>query len=153
MVRKISSFLLVFSLAISVFAKNSPRVNVLKSPLGVYVVESFEYKDAQHPQKDYMASRGDFEGMVKAHATFEFKADGSIIQKIGEWVQEYFGELINGTIKMYPCGNMNAKETCIKLSKANRDYSEYKLEERDGKLVLSQSNQTFILKLYLKKVK
>jgi hypothetical protein len=153
MIRKISSILVVCSLAISAVAENFPGTATAKTPQGTYVVESFDYKDATNPSKDYMLSRGDFNEMVRFHSTFEFKKDGSIVQLIGEWKQEYVGEMNNSTIRMYPCGNMNAKDLCIKLSKQNNDFSEYKVEESGDKLTLSKSNQVFILKLHLKKVK
>jgi hypothetical protein len=72
---------------------------------------------------------------------------------MGDFRQEYVSEVSKDIIRMFPCGNMNAKDLCIKLSKQSHDFSEYKLEEKGDKLILSQSNSTFILKIYLKKVK
>jgi hypothetical protein len=153
MTRNISIILLFLSSAFPAIAECFPGSTNPKRPAGIYVVESFDYKDAQNPTKDYLLSRGDFNEMVRFHSTFEFKTDGSIIHLIGEWKQEYIAEFTSTSLKMYPCGNMNAKDLCIKLSKQNNDFSEYTLEESGDKLTLSQSNQTFILKLHLKKVK
>ena len=124
-----------------------------KSIIGKWQVMSYEYKYANDPTKDYMASRSDFETMVKLKATYELKTDGSAIQSIGTWTQEYAYEVVNGQLKLYPCENLKAKETCIMHSKKNKDYGDYQLKDEGNSITFHQKNEVFILDIHLVKIK
>ena len=153
MIRKLSSVLFAITIGIKAFAIPFSNLGDGNPINGTYLVESFDYKDAKNPQKDFLLSRGDFSNLVKFHSTFEFKSDGSVVQLMGDYKQEFVSELSNGKIRLYTCGNMNAKDLCIDLGKKSNDFSEYQMEWKGDKLILSQTNSTFILKLYLIKVK
>jgi hypothetical protein len=148
-----SKVFLIFSLlGIFEFSNNLKAENP-KSIIGKWQVVSFTYKQAAHPEKDYLASRGDFEGMVKAKSTYEFKSDGFAIQTIGQWTQEYVYEIENGNIKMYPCENANARETCVKMSKQKKDFNDYKITVDPTSISFGQKNDTYILQINLAKIK